>query len=75
MDNQVNTLIWHFENVNDTITFLEALNLYAIGRLADVVYKAKKRGYNISTIMTDGCNRFGKPVRYATYKYNGKVKS
>lgn len=72
MDSYINRLVWHFENVSDTITPMDAIKRYGMTRLADVVFRAKKAGYHIETIMTEGENRYGQKIRFATYKYCGK---
>lgn len=50
-----------------SITPREADDCYAITRLADVVYKLKKRGVRIKTVTEYGKNRFGRPVCWAKY--------
>ena len=50
-----------------SITPMEADQCYAITRLADVVYKLKKRGVRIKTVTEYGKNRFGRPVCWARY--------
>lgn len=44
------------------ITSWEAIKLYRATRLADIVYKLKKQGFNIETLMVDGENS-----RFARY--------
>lgn len=67
MDNQMLQTLNHLQ-AHETITSMEAFQLYGITRLADKVLKLRQKGYKISTIMTDGVNRYGRHVRYATYK-------
>ena len=50
-----------------SITDLEAYGKYAIRRLAAHICILRREGYNISTIDTEGKNRFGKKTRFATY--------
>ena len=56
----------HLEN-HGSITPLEALDCYGIMRLAAVVCNLRKDGYEINTIMMQGTDRFGEPMRYAKY--------
>ena len=50
-----------------SITPKEADKLYSITRLADVIFKLKKKGYHIISTLTHDTNKFGKPCRYSTY--------
>lgn len=72
MDTHFTRLIWHFENVSDTITSMDAIKRYGMTRLSAVVFNARKAGYHIETIPTEGTNRYGKTIHFATYKYCGK---
>lgn len=49
------------------ITSKEAMDNLGVMRLSSQIYKLKKAGANIRTEMTDGTNRFGDQIRYATY--------
>ena len=71
MDNQMVQTLGHLK-LYGTITSMEAFTLYGITRLSDKVLKLRKKGYNIVTIMTDGVNRYNRPVKYATYKLVGE---
>lgn len=53
--------------MHGSITPKEADDCYGITRLADVIYKLKKRGMSITTVIEHGENRFGKPVTWAKY--------
>ena len=53
------------------ITSKEAFENLGITRLAARVKELRDLGYNISTIMVDGINRYGEPVRYGLYKLVG----
>ena len=50
-----------------SITPMEAIHLYSITRLSDVIFKLIKKGYHIISTITNDINKFGKPCRYATY--------
>ena len=49
------------------ITSAEAFTWYGITRLADVIFKLRKDGYEITTQDTVGKNRYNEDCRYATY--------
>ena len=51
----------------ETITPAAALDLYGIARLAARIQNLRDDGYEIETVMHQGHNRFGQPVRYAEY--------
>lgn len=53
-----------------SLTSLEAFNRWRITRLADVVYKLRKRGFEISTDLQYGKNEYG-TYSYAVYKMEG----
>lgn len=50
------------------ITSQDAFRDLGITRLSARIKELRELGYNISTIMIDGQNRFGDPVRYGFYK-------
>ena len=50
------------------ITSQDAFKDLGITRLSARIKELRELGYNISTIMVDGLNRFGEPVRYGLYK-------
>jgi len=52
----------------NTITSMEAIDLFGATRLSAIIYDIKADGYNISTTMVDGKNRYGNSVSYAEYK-------
>lgn len=54
------------------ITSNEAFTWYGITRLADVIFRLRKDGYEIETIDTESLNRYGEKCRYATYIEVGK---
>ena len=49
-----------------SITSMEAWSMYHITRLADVVFKLRKRGYNVVTNTCVGSNEYGE-YYYAEY--------
>lgn len=50
------------------ITSQDAFKHLGITRLSARIMELRESGYNISTIMIDGQNRFGELVRYGFYK-------
>lgn len=53
---------------NNGITARDAYTHFGILRLSARIKELRELGYNISTIMVEGTNRFGEPVRYGLYK-------
>lgn len=49
------------------ISNAEAMTHLGIGRLSARIEDLRKAGLRIRTEMTDGHNRFGRPIRYAVY--------
>ncbi len=39
----------------------------SVGRLSDVIFKLRKNGHHIETVMRDGVNKYGE-YRFAEYK-------
>jgi hypothetical protein len=58
----------HLVNIG-SITDKDARDLYGITRLADVIYKLKRRKpvVDIETVEEIGYNRWGKKIRYGRY--------
>lgn len=54
------------------ITSNEAFTWYGITRLADVIFRLRKDGYEIITMDTESVNRYGEKCHYATYIEVGK---
>lgn len=50
------------------ITSQDAYKDLGITRLSARIKELRDLGYDISTIMIDGRNRYGEPVRYGLYK-------
>ena len=53
------------------ISSQDAFRELGITRLSARIKELREFGYNISTIMVDGTNRFGEPVRFGLYKLVG----
>jgi len=52
------------------ITSQDAFRDLGITRLSARIKELRELGYNISTIMVDGTNKYGERVRYGLYKLN-----
>lgn len=59
----------HLEK-HGTITSLEAIELYGATRLSDIIYRLRKRGYNITTLDLPFTDRFGAKSNYGKYILN-----
>ena len=57
---------------NGSITSYEAFTEFGATRLAAIIFELRKIGYPIITLMVDGYNREGNPVRYGKYILNGE---
>ena len=58
--------------IHGSISSLEAIKDLGVTRLADVIFKLKKQGYNVITREEKSTNRYNEPVYYARY-YLGPV--
>ena len=65
---QKDAIKWHLKNYGH-ITSWEAIKEYGATRLADIIYKLKKDGYNIHTSDLKVKSRFGKKTTIAKYLY------
>lgn len=54
------------------ITSQDAIQLYGDTRLSDTIFKLR-RDHDILTEYTEGKDRYGSTVRYATYIYQGEI--
>jgi hypothetical protein len=50
------------------ITSYDAFRDLGITRLSARIKELREMGYNISTIMVDGTNRYGESIRYGLYR-------
>ena len=70
---QQSRILQYMKNCPDhSMTSMDAIQNFGATRLAAVVFQLKDKGYNITTIMEDGYNRYGEPVRYARYRLDMK---
>lgn len=65
------TRIIEYMRKHKGITSQDAFRDLGITRLSARIKELRELGYNISTIMIDGTNRYGEPVRYGLYKLMG----
>lgn len=63
---KVDDVLQYLQANTKGITPAEARDLFHSDRLADIIYKLKKRGYEIETIMEEGRDAYGKNT-YARY--------
>jgi len=68
---QQERLLYWFNNISKTITPLQSWQSLGIYRLADVVLKLRKKGFQIATAETELNNRFQEPVQFAIYEFKG----
>ena len=64
--NQNDRILRHLRD-NGSITPLDALSEYGIMRLASRISDLRSMGYDITTTMEKGRNRYGEATRYARY--------
>ena len=64
--NQLDAVRDYLESGN-TITSMEAIQMFGATRLSDIIFRLRKRGYIINTINCECTNRFGHHTTYAKY--------
>lgn len=57
--------------VNKSITPMKAWDICGVYRLADTIYKLRKKGHHIGTVDKDVMNKFGEKCTVAEYVYYG----
>ena len=65
---QSDAILWHLKTYG-SITSYEAIKEYGATRLADLIYKHRKNGYNIESIPIKKKTRFGRTTTIAKYNY------
>lgn len=53
---------------NKGITSFEAFSLYGATRLADIIYRLRQKGYEITTVDRSQKDRFGNRVSFVEYR-------
>ena len=49
------------------ITSMEAIKQFGATRLSAIIFKLRKKGYNIETVKCEGTDRFGNKMQFARY--------
>ena len=65
--NQIATVKQYLEDGN-TITSMQAIQMWVITRLSDKIFKLRKSGLQIDSIPTTSTNRYGDTVHFSTYR-------
>ena len=50
-----------------SISSMEAIQSFGATRLSAIIFKLRKRGYNIETVKCEGTDRFGNKMQFARY--------
>ena len=50
-----------------SISSMEAIQSFGATRLSAIIFKLRKRGYNIETVKCEGTDRFGNKMTFARY--------
>lgn len=67
--NKTEKVLEHLQK-NGTITSLEAIELYGATRLGDIIYRLRKKGFDIDTIELPFVDRYGTKSAYGKYVLN-----
>lgn len=54
------------------ISSLQGYYFWGYTRMADGIWKLRKAGWNIETVIRHGKDRYGNDIRYATYRLKRK---
>lgn len=65
--NQTEAVLTHLK-ANRGITSYEAFSLYGATRLADIIYRLRQKGYNITTSDRSQKDRYGNRVDFVEYR-------
>ena len=71
MTNKTQEVLKHLQN-NNEITSRQAIELFGATRLSAIIFKLRKRGYNIITKREEIIDRYGNTCQFARYIYLGK---
>lgn len=63
--------IIEYMKTHNGITSQDAFKYLGITRLSARIQELREAGYDITTVMIDGKNRYGEPVRFGLYKLVG----
>ena len=70
-----NQMILEYLQTHESISQLEAMELFGIMRLGARIHNLRDEGYKIQTLPGKGKNRWGEKVHFAVYKLIGDEKS
>lgn len=65
---QTSDILKYLQTHKRGITSLEAINRFGATRLSDIIFRLRKKGYNIVTENNLVKNRYGRQVLVSTYK-------
>ena len=68
MTKSLNSMVATYLLQHRKITSQTAFEKFGITRLSSCIHELRLQGWPIETDMTDGFNRFGGAMRYATYR-------
>ena len=71
MTNKTQEVLKHLQN-NKEITSRQAIEFFGATRLSAIIFKLRKRGYNIITKREECIDRYGNTCRFGRYIYLGK---
>lgn len=70
MTNKTQEVLKHLQTKNQ-ITSIDAISLYGATRLSAIIFKLRKRGYNIITKREEKIDRYGNTCQFGRYIYLG----
>lgn len=65
---QTSDILKYLQSHKRGITSIEAINRFGATRLSDIIFRLRKKGYNIVTENNLVKNRYGRQVLVSTYK-------
>ena len=65
---QTSDILKYLQSHKRGITSIEAINRFGATRLSDIIFRLRKKGYNIITENNLVKNRYGRQVLVSTYK-------
>lgn len=69
---QCERILRHMQDYGQ-ITTKEAFEEYGITRLSGRMYDLRKAGYEITSTIVHGLNRYGEPTHFAVYRLEGQA--
>jgi len=71
---QTDNVLWWLQHVG-SLTSWDAIEHFKATRLADIVYRLRKQGYNIVTVKEERKDENGKVKKHARYYYAGRIQT